>query len=353
MKRILEINTRKICNSEPPYFIAEISGNHLNSLERALKLVSIAEEAGASAVKLQTLDPGKITLDTNDPRFIVNSGPWKGRRLADIYRETELPKEWHEKIFEHAKNIGITAFSTPFDHESVDFLENLGVPAYKIASNEITDWPLIDKICMTKKPIIISTGTATKKHLYDTVEFLEGNNASQLAFLYCISAYPPQYEEMRLKTLKEMHNEMDYQVGISDHSLTCEAAIAATALGATIIEKHFTISRKDGGNDSHFSLEPNELAQLIRSLNRTWMAMSKPVLYPGERDLSNDGIFTRQLWTSRAVQPGEAFSWENVVSIRAPHNGKSISSHEYKKVIGKKSMASISANEMISAEQVQ
>ena len=346
-KNQIKIDGRDINSDNPPYFIAEISGNHLNSLDRALELVTISKRAGASAVKLQTLDPAKITLDNDDPRFIVNSGPWKGRKLSDIYRETQLPKDWHIKIFNHAKRLGITAFSTPFDHESVDFLEKLGVPAYKVASNEIRDWPLIKKISDTRKPLIISTGTATEEHLMETINFLGDQDFSEAAFLYCISAYPPAYEEMRLRTLFDMNQKIKYEVGLSDHSLTNEAAIASVALGATIIEKHITKSRDDGGSDSHFSLEPNELADLIKSLERTWMAISKPALYPGERDLSKDGIFTRQLWTSNDIEIGDEFSWQNIMSIRAPHNICSISSHRFKEIIGRKSPVKIVKHEMI------
>lgn len=330
-----------------PYVIGEISGNHLGSLERCLKLVDIAADAGASAVKIQTIDPGEMTVDTNDPRFIVSEGPWKGYRVADVFRENMLPKEWHRTIFDHAALKGITAFSSPFDIGSIHFLEALDVPAFKVASNEIFDWPMLEAMCQTGKPIIVSTGTASEKLVRDTYNFLRRKGANELAFLHCVSAYPPKYEEMHLETMQCLRMDGDVEVGLSDHTVGNEASIAAVALGATIVEKHITLSRDEGGLDSHFSIEPKELRELVLAVGRAWQSTSKGVKYGGERDLEKDGIFTRQLWTRQDVRRGEILTWENIKSIRAPVRSKGVPTFRYEELLGKVCPESLVADEPV------
>ena len=341
------INNKLVSTTQPPYIIAEISGNHLQSLDRCLELVTRAASAGASAVKVQTINPDLITLDTDDPRFIVDSGPWKGQRLADIYRKNQLPLEWHEKIFNHAKVCKIDSFSSPFDVNGVSFLEKLNVPAYKVASNEIHDWRILAEIAKTKKPIIISTGTATKKHIKNTCRFLNKRNSGPYAFLYCISAYPPMYEDIHLETIRDMRNEFSCEVGISDHALENDAAVAAISLGATIIEKHLTLARSDGGLDSHFSLEPPELHSLVVSATNVWKANTGGAQYPGDRDLAKDGIYTRKLWAKSDILPGDLLTWDNVMSIRSPANIDGMASYEIEDVIGKKATVKIPKNQPI------
>ena len=341
------INNKLVSIKHPPYIIAEISGNHLQSLDRCLDLVTKAASAEASAVKVQTINPSLITLDTDDPRFIVSNGPWKGQKLVDIYRKNQLPLEWHEKIFEHAKNCKIDSFSSPFDIHGVNFLEKLNVPAYKVASNEIHDWRILEEIAKTKKPIIISTGTATKEQIKNTCRFLNRINSGPYAFLYCISAYPPMYEDIHLETIRDMKNELSCEVGISDHALENDAAIAAVAMGATIIEKHLTVARSDGGLDSHFSLEPSEFHSLVKSANNAWKASTGGAQYPGDRDLSKDGIYTRKLWAKSDILPGDIFSWDNVMSIRSPANIDGMAGYEIEDVIGTKAVMKIQKNEPI------
>ena len=347
----MRVGSNTISRNAPPYFIAEISGNHLRSLDRCFKLVKLAFECGASAVKVQTLDPGLITLDTNDERFYVTSGPWKGQKLADIYRQNQLPREWHSKIFEYAHNLGIDAFSSPFDVESVDFLEKLNVPAFKVASNELFDWPIIERICKTKKPIFLSTGLATKDILEKTLSFINRKQGGDLALLYCISAYPPKYEEIHLNTMSELA-KYGHLIGLSDHSITTEASISSIARGGVIIEKHFTLSRDDGGSDAHFSLNPNELKQTIIQINNTWRMCLNGNKFPGDYDTKSNGIFTRQLWTKCKIMAGDVLSWDNIMSIRAPQNSGAKMSYEYEKIIGARSNSYIPCHQPLKGEYI-
>lgn len=344
---LLTINKRLISSNYPPYIISEISGNHLQSLDRCFDLVRESAEAGASAVKLQTINPSEITIDTDDPRFIVNAGPWKGLKLADIYRDTALPLEWHSKIFDYASQLGIHCFSSPFDVNSVNFLEKLDVPAYKIASNEILDWKLLEVVSKTKKPLIISTGTATLQHISNTTKFLKKINTDQFALLYCVSAYPPKYEDINLQTIADMRERFDCTVGLSDHCLSNEIAIGSIAFGASIIEKHLTILRSDGGHDSHFSLQPSELNSLVLSCNNVWKSLNSGIRYPGEQNLNENGIFVRKLWARTNISKGDEFTWNNVISIRAPSTVPAINSYEYLDLIGKISPVNIPMHEPI------
>lgn len=347
----MQVGSKTISRDFPPYFIAEISGNHLRSLDRCFKLVDIAHKCGASAVKLQTLDPKKITLDTDDKRFIVTSGPWKGQKLAEIYRQNQLPIEWHSKIFDYAKSIGIDAFSSPFDVQSIDFLEKLNVPAFKIASNELFDWPIIERVCKTKKPIFLSTGIANKDILQKTLSFIRSKGGGELALLYCISAYPPKYDEIHLNTMLELA-EFGFPIGLSDHSISPEASISSIVLGGVIVEKHFTISRKDGGSDAHFSLNPIELKDTIIKIKNTWKMSINGCKYPGDYDTAKNGIFTRQLWTKHEVKAGDLLTWDNIMSIRGPQNSGAEMSYDYEKIIGKRSTKCIPCHQPLKKEYI-
>ena len=245
MKQI-DINNHLIGDGKPPYIVAELSGNHNGSMERAKSIITEAKRCGANAVKIQTFKPDSITLPSRRNEFMITHGLWKGQNLYDLYKKTCLPYEWHEKLFLFAKEIGITLFSTPFSEQDVEFLESLNVCAYKIASNELTHYPLIKEVTKTGKPIILSTGTATWEEIEQTVNFLEKNGCKNYIILHCISSYPTPLEESNLSNIARIKSQLGCLVGLSDHSLGIIAPIVAISLGACFIEKHFTLDRNDG-----------------------------------------------------------------------------------------------------------
>ncbi|MDN5787606.1 pseudaminic acid synthase, partial [Pseudorhodobacter sp.] len=261
----IEIAGRKIGPNEKPYVIAEMSGNHNNDINRALKLIDAAAEAGADAVKLQTYTADTMTIDIRTDEFYIDDGGlWHGRNLYELYQEANTPWDWHPELFAHAKKRGITCFSTPFDASAVDFLESLDAPAYKIASLELTDVDLVARVARTGKPVIISNGMGTMGEIDETVRVARANGCKDLILLKCTSAYPAKPKDANLATIKVLREAFDCQVGLSDHTMGTHVPIAAVTLGATVVEKHFTLRRADGGVDSAFSLEPEELAQLVR-----------------------------------------------------------------------------------------
>ena len=347
-----QLANKEIGNGHKPFIIAEISGNHLQSFERAKKLISIAKKSGADAVKLQTFKPNTITI-ANDKRFKLRSGTWEGEDLAELYKKTQTPWEWHKNLFDYADKIGINIFSSPFDIDAVNFLSELNVFAYKIASNEARDWYLIEKIIEKEKPIIISTGTLSKKDLIKTIEFIRKKGCNEICILHCISSYPAKISEMSLNTIIEIQNLFNLPVGISDHSLDIHAAVASVALGACVIEKHITISRDDKSPDAKFSLEPKELEDLCYLSNQIWKATKGKITYGGDRDLQKDSIFTRQLWTKKEIFENETISWENIKSVRAPIAENGISSMDYEKVINKKSIKKIKVNQPLKKEYLE
>lgn len=277
MAKDIQIGSRRIGLSYPPYIVAEISGNHQGSLERALQLVEKAKEAGAHAVKLQTYSADTITLDSTRPEFFIDDRDslWQGRSLYDLYKEASLPWEWHAPIFKRCHELGITAFSTPFDETAVDFLEQLHVPCYKIASLEIVDLPLIEKIAKTKKPIILSTGASTFLEIADAVEAARRAGCEELILLKCTNAYPAQPQDAHLRTLPHLAQSFDVTVGLSDHTLGLAVPLTSVALGACLIEKHFTLSRQEGGVDAAFSLEPQELNALVVGSEKAWQSLGR------------------------------------------------------------------------------
>lgn len=346
------IGKKKIGLGYKPYIIAEISGNHCGNFDRAKKLIAIAKESGADAVKLQTFKPHTITIP-NDERFKLKSGTWKGENLSDLYERTQTPWEWHPTLFDFARKIGIDIFSSPFDHDAVDLLDELKVPAYKIASNEARDWSLIDKITQKKKPIILSTGNCTEDILFKTIEFIKSRGCNEIAILHCISAYPAKLSEMSLNSITKILELYSLPVGISDHSLEIYAAISSIALGASIIEKHITLSRNDDSPDAKFSLEPKELTELCRLSKEVWMATHGKQIFGGDRDLAKDSIFTRQLWSKSNIKAGDTLSWGNVQSIRAPIEEGGVSSMDFENVIDKKSIKEIPKNEPIRKQNIR
>ena len=313
----MKIGGRGIGREHRPYVIAEMSGNHNQSLERALAIVDAAADSGADAIKLQTYTAATMTLDSTAPGFVIDDPKslWAGRQLYELYEEAHTPWDWHAAIFERAAARGLQAFSTPFDETAVDFLETLGVPAYKIASFECTDLPLIRKVAATGKPMIISTGMASLAEIDETVRTARAAGATDIVLLKCTSTYPATPENTNLNTIPVLRQAFGCEVGLSDHTMGCGAAIAAVALGAVVVEKHFTLARADGGVDSTFSLEPAELALLRTETERAWQALGG-VVFGGTAAEKKSLAFRRSLYVVKDMQPGEPFTAENVRAIR-------------------------------------
>lgn len=301
----------------PPFIIAEMSGNHNQSLDRALDIVEAAAQAGAHALKLQTYTPETMTLDLDEKEFHIDdpASLWQGTSLYKLYAQAYTPWEWHRPIFERAGALGMLCFSTPFDETAVEFLEDLGVPAYKVASFENTDLPLIRRIAATRKPMIISTGMASVAEIDDAVGTARDSGCEDLILLKCTSSYPASPENSNLNTIPHMRELFGCEVGLSDHTMGVGAAVAAIALGATVIEKHFTLRRLDGGVDSAFSLEPHELALLVTETKRAWEALGQVSYGTGEQERKSM-IFRRSLYVVKDVSPGEALTQDNLRAIR-------------------------------------
>ena len=311
----ITIDGRRIGPGHPPYVIAEMSANHNGSLERAVALMVAAKQAGADAVKLQTYRPDTITLDHDGPEFIIREGLWAGRRLYDLYEEAQTPWEWHEPLFAKGRELGLTVFSSPFDPTAVDFLEALDAPAFKIASFEIVDLPLIRKAAAGGRPLIISCGMAGPTEIEEAVTAASDGGCHELALLHCVSGYPTPVAEANLQTMVDMRNRFGICIGLSDHSEGIAAALGAVALGATIIEKHVTLSRADGGPDAAFSLEPRELAMLTRQSREVWEALGT-ISYCEQSSERPSKRHRRSLYVVASIAKGEAFTPQNLRSIR-------------------------------------
>lgn len=311
------IENRGIGSNYPPFIIAELSGNHNQSLDRALKLVAEAAKAGAHAIKLQTYTADTITLNSAKSDFMINdkASLWYGRKLYDLYNEAHTPWEWHKAIFEKCKSLGLIVFSTPFDETAVDFLESLGVPCYKIASFELVDLELIKKVAQTKKPIIISTGMANVSEINEAISVARKFGAKDIVILKCTSSYPASPINTNILTIPNMRDTFGVHVGLSDHTMGIGVAVASVALGATVIEKHFTLSRSEGGVDSAFSLEPDELQSLVIETKRAWESLGKVAYGPTESE-KNSLQFRRSLYVSSNIKKGELFSTENIRIVR-------------------------------------
>ena len=311
----IHIAGRAIGPGEPPYVIAEMSGNHNGDIGRAFALIEAAKEAGADAVKLQTYTADTITIDCDSPLFRIEGGLWAGRTLHELYREAHTPWDWHERLFAKAAALDLAIFSSPFDPTAVDFLNALGAPAFKIASFEAIDLPLIRKAAASGKPLIVSTGMANLGEIAEAVEAARSVPGAGLVLLHCVSGYPTPAEEANLRTIPHLAEAFDVAVGLSDHTLDNAAAVAAVALGACVIEKHFTLRRADGGPDAAFSLEPQELAQLVRGVRTAWEAMGR-IDYGRKPSEAASAPFRRSLFVVRDIAAGEALTAENVRSIR-------------------------------------
>ncbi len=304
-----------ISDTASPYIIAEISGNHNGDLERAKALISVAADAGADCVKLQTYTAASMTLDSDKDDFRISGGLWDGRTLWDLYEEAHTPLDWHAPLFDHAKTLEIDCISTPFDEAAVNFLETLACPFYKIASFELLDLPLIGKVARTGKPIIMSTGLASISEIEQAVAHAEANGAKQLYLLHCVSGYPTPVEEINIAAIKTLQDAFGDRIGLSDHSLGTTAAVMATALGAKVVEKHITLARADGGPDAAFSLEPHELKDLVIQCRQAAKAMGDGTISCSATEAANIK-FRRSIYASRDIRAGEAFSHDNIKRIR-------------------------------------
>lgn len=310
-----EINGRKVGPDHPPYIIAELSANHNGSLERALQTIDAAQRCGASAIKLQTYTADTMTIDCDRPDFMVKGGLWDGFKLYDLYKWAQTPFEWHQTMFEHARKIGITVFSTPFDESAVDLLERLDAPAYKIASFENTDLPLIRYVAKTGKPMIMSTGMATEAEIAEAVDTARGAGCKDLVLLHCISSYPAPMDQANLRQMPELARRFGTIPGLSDHTIGTTASVAAVALGACVIEKHFTLSRSDKGPDSEFSIEPAELERLCQETHDAWLALGK-VGYQRQSAEEGSKVFRRSVYFVRDLPAGAIVSAGDIRRIR-------------------------------------
>ncbi len=329
----IKIAGRHIGPDHPPFIIAEMSGNHNQSLERALEIVEAAAKTGAHALKIQTYTPDTMTIDLDEREFHISDSKslWAGTSLYKLYGEAYTPWEWHKPIFDRARELGIIPFSTPFDDTAVDFLEGLDVPCYKIASFENTDLPLIRRVAATGKPLIISTGMATVAELDDTVRAAREAGCKDLILLKCTSTYPATAENTNILTIPHMRELFGCEVGLSDHTMGVGVSIASVTLGASVIEKHFTLSRADGGVDSAFSMEPAEMAQLVLEAGRAWQAMGHVAYGPTEVE-KKSLQYRRSLYVVQDIKAGDVLTKENVRAIRP---GLGLQTKYLEKVLGK------------------
>lgn len=334
----LEINGRKVGSDYPVYIIAEMSANHNQNFDQAVKLIRSAKDAGADAIKLQTYTPDTITIDCDNGYFRIGKGTtWEGRKLYDLYKEAYTSWEWQPKLKYVANELGMELFSTPFDETAVDFLEAMDVPAHKIASFELVDIPLIQRVAKTGKPMIISTGMATVAEIDEAVRAARDLGAREIALLKCTSAYPARPEDMNLRTIPHLSAAFDVPVGLSDHTLDSAVSVAAVALGACIIEKHFTLSRSEAGPDSAFSLEPHEFKRMVDAVRVAEKALGTVGYAVTEKEAASR-VFRRSLFVVQDMAPGEVFTTANVRSIRP---GYGLHTRYIEKVLGRSAAKTI------------
>ncbi|WP_416199235.1 MAG: PsaF [Pseudomonas helleri] len=342
MSNIPSINIagRRIAADAPPYIIAELSANHNGKLETALKIIEEAKKAGADAIKLQTYTADTITLDSDSEDFQIHGGLWDGKNLYQLYKEAQMPWEWHTTLFEYARKLGITIFSSPFDNTAVDLLESLNAPAYKIASFEAIDLPLIKYVASTGKPVIISTGMADAEEILEAIDAAREGGCKELAILHCVSGYPAPAADYNLRTIPDMINRFGLVTGLSDHTLDNTTAIASVVMGASIIEKHFTLDRNTGGPDDSFSLEPADLVALCRDSKTAWTAMGH-VDYGRKSSELGNAKFRRSLYFVKNLKIGELITADAVRSVRP---GFGLPPKYLEQIINKKATRDIIAN---------
>jgi pseudaminic acid synthase len=345
----MKINNRIISNQQPPYIIAELSANHNGSIERAFESIKAAKEAGVDAVKIQTYTADTMTIDCDRKEFQITGGLWDGYSLYDLYKEAQTPYEWHKPLFDYAKEIGITIFSTPFDETAVDLLEELEAPAYKIASFEMTDLPLVKYVAQTKKPMIISTGMANLEEITEVVKVAKENGCTDLILLHCISSYPASAEQSNLKTIPDLAERFGVITGLSDHTMGTTVATTSVALGACVIEKHFTLSRAEKGPDSEFSLEPQELKQLCIDTKIAWQSLGQAGY--ARKEAEKDNVkFRRSIYTVKDIKKGDKLTKENIKRIRP---GFGLAPKYYEKILSKVAKFDIVRGMPISFDLIQ
>lgn len=350
MDKTIVIDGKRIGTNCPVYFIAEMSANHMMSLERAKLIIKAAKDAGADAIKLQTYRPDTITVDCRGPEFMATPGsPWEGMNLYELYSTAYTPWEWHAELFAYARELGITCFSSPFDLTAVDFLEELNAPAYKIASFEINDIPLIRKVARTGKPIIMSTGIAEKEDIELALQTCREEGNENIVLLKCVSEYPTPYEDLNLRTISDMNGTFDCIVGLSDHSMGSAVDVAGVVLGACMVEKHITLRRADGGPDGSFSMEPEEFSAMIQDIRKIEMALGNVTYNLTEKQKKSRGR-SRSLYVVKDIKAGEAFSAENLKSIR-PNYG--LHTKYYEEILGKKATCDLSKGTAMKWEYVE
>ncbi len=333
----MKINGREVGDGCPVYIIAELSANHAGSRQRAIDMIYQAKEAGADCVKIQTYTADTLTIDCHNRYFDIAEGTWKGENLYSLYRKAYTPWEWQEELGREAKKVGIDFFSTPFDRTAVDFLENLGMKFYKIASFELVDIPLIEYIASKGKPIIMSTGMGTLEEIEEAVEAVYGQGNRQLALMKCSSAYPAKAEEMNLSTITDMKKRFQIPIGLSDHSMGAFSAATAVAMGANLIEKHFCVRRSIENPDASFSMEPEEFRQMVQSVREVEKAMGIVSYGPSKQEESNI-CFRRSLFVVKDIAAGEVLTPENIRSIRPAYG---MAPKYYKEVLGKRTKRSL------------
>ena len=334
----MSLDSINLTTTDNTYIIAEMSANHMQDLKRARQIIAEAKQAGADAIKIQTYKPDTLTIDCYGEEFLCTPGsPWEGMNLYELYKTAYTPWEWHDELFECAKENDISMFSTPFDLTAVDFLHKYDMPAFKVASYEINDIPLIRKIARENKPIIISTGLATLSDIELAVDTCKSEGNNKIILLKCVSEYPTPYEDINLNTMVNMKDTFGCTVGLSDHSLGSCVSIAAVALGAKVIEKHFTLSRKDGGADADFSMEPNEFSKMVEDIRNVEKAIGHTTYKLSDRQKKSRER-SRSLYVVKDIQKGEIFTEENIKSIRP---GYGIHTKHYEQILGKRATENI------------
>ena len=345
---MFEINNREISLNQPPYIIAELSANHNGSLKKAKESILSAKKCGANAIKLQTYNADSMTIDCNKEDFRIKDGLWDGYTLYDLYKEASTPYDWHKDLFDFAKKNKITIFSSPFDEEAVDLLEKLNTPAYKIASFELVDTPLIKYIAKKNKPILLSTGMATLDEISEAIEVIKKEGCNKIFLFHCISSYPTPTSESNIRMIQILRDKYNLEVGLSDHTLNNTASLAAITLGATAIEKHFILDRSNKSPDSDFSIEPKELKELVESTNDCWQALKVKTFQRPDYESKNK-IFRRSLYFIKDLKAGEKITSEHVKRIRP---GFGLAPKYYSQILNKKVIKDISRGERVKWELI-
>lgn len=348
MEQGITISGRRIGTGAPPYIIAEMSANHNGSIETAFRIIEEAKKAGADAVKIQTYRPDTITIDCDRPEYRIHGGLWDGKTLYELYEWAHTPWDWHGELFAKARDVGLTLFSSPFDETAVDLLEKFECPAYKIASFEAVDLPLIRYVAQTGKPMVISTGMASAPEIEDAIAAAHSGGAKEVAILHCVSGYPAPSADYNLRTIPDMATRFGVPVGLSDHTLGNTTAITSVALGACVIEKHFTLDRQGGGPDDSFSMEPADLAALVRDARTAWAALGD-VSYDRAGSEKGNLIFRRSLCAVKDIKKGELFTRDNVRSIRP---GYGLPPKELPNILGKPAARDYARGEGLTRENL-